>query len=118
MDLIAARVAHLMGGGVGEGEEAATAACGATPGGGDETGEGGVGVVVTRERHRRLLVDCVAALDRFQERFDQAGTGGDVCVELCAEELREAMALLGQVTGTVTTDDLLDVIFKEFCIGK
>ena len=38
--------------------------------------------------------------------------------ELIAEELRLAQQSLGEITGEFTPDDLLDYIFREFCIGK
>jgi tRNA modification GTPase len=38
--------------------------------------------------------------------------------ELMAEELRQAQAALGEITGEVTSDDLLGRIFATFCIGK
>ena len=38
--------------------------------------------------------------------------------ELAAEELRAAAHALGKVTGTIDTEDVLDSIFSEFCIGK
>jgi len=38
--------------------------------------------------------------------------------ELVALDLREALDLLGQVTGETTPDDILDLIFSQFCIGK
>jgi tRNA modification GTPase len=48
-------------------------------------------------------------------RFSIESGGGD---ELVAVELRAALAELGKVVGAVYTDDLLDRIFKTFCIGK
>jgi tRNA modification GTPase len=39
-------------------------------------------------------------------------------LDLMAEELRLAQAALGQITGEFTSDDLLGVIFSQFCIGK
>ena len=39
-------------------------------------------------------------------------------VALVAEDLRMAMRALGRITGTVRIDELLDVIFRDFCIGK
>lgn len=65
--------------------------------------------VLTRHRHRAAVGDCVAALDRFDP-----GLG----VELAAEELRAAAAAIGRITGRVDVDDVLDVVFGEFCIGK
>ena len=38
--------------------------------------------------------------------------------ELVAAEIRQALAGLGQVVGTVYTDDILDLVFGRFCIGK
>jgi tRNA modification GTPase len=68
--------------------------------------------VVTRERHRRALEEVLAALRRAQ--------GGDVASheDLLAEELRIAARALGRLTGRVDVEDILDVIFRDFCIGK
>ena len=68
--------------------------------------------VVTRARHRRALEDTVAALDRV---LALGATGSE---ELIAEELRAAATTLGRLTGRVDVEDVLDVIFREFCIGK
>lgn len=68
--------------------------------------------IVTRARHRRTLQETVAALDRALDD----GTGGHE--ELIAEELRAAATALGRLTGRVDVEDILDVIFREFCIGK
>ena len=64
---------------------------------------------VTRARHRHGLETTVAALDR-------ALAGREP--ELVAEDLRLAARALGAVTGRVDVEDLLDVIFQDFCIGK
>jgi len=68
--------------------------------------------LVTRARHRRALQETVAALDRALTD-DQSGRE-----ELIAEELRSAATTLGRLTGRVDVEDILDVIFREFCIGK
>ncbi|MGD0026308.1 MAG: hypothetical protein ABSC37_17100 [Xanthobacteraceae bacterium] len=68
--------------------------------------------VVTRARHRRALEETVAALDRALSESD----GGRE--ELIAEELRSAATTLGRLTGRVDVEDILDVIFRDFCIGK
>lgn len=68
--------------------------------------------LITRDRHRRALEDCVRELRRFLA----AGTERDM--ELLAEDLRMAARALGRITGRVDVEDLLDVIFSEFCIGK
>ncbi len=68
--------------------------------------------MVTRSRHRRALEDTVGALDRA---LALGSTGRE---ELIAEELRAAATILGRLTGRVDVEDILDVIFREFCIGK
>ena len=65
--------------------------------------------LVTRARHRHALESCVAALDRFAEA---------VLPELAAEDLRAAARGLGRITGRVDVEDMLDALFREFCIGK
>jgi tRNA modification GTPase len=68
--------------------------------------------VVTRARHRRALEETVAALDRA---LTEGVTGRE---EVVAEELRAAATALGRLTGRVDVEDVLDVIFRDFCIGK
>lgn len=66
---------------------------------------------LTRERHRRELTDCAEALQRALQ------PAGDL-PELVAEDVRLAMRALGRITGRAGVEDMLDVIFSEFCIGK
>lgn len=68
---------------------------------------------LTRARHRAALQDCVLALDRAR---DGAGNGQDM--EMIAEDMRVAAQALGRITGRIDVEDLLDKIFKDFCIGK
>jgi tRNA modification GTPase len=70
--------------------------------------------LVTRARHRRALEETVAALERA---LAEAGRGNNR-EELIAEELRAAATILGRLTGRVDVEDILDVIFRDFCIGK
>jgi tRNA modification GTPase len=64
---------------------------------------------LTRERHRLALRECF-------ERLTDASVAP--AVELLAEDLRLAVRAVGRITGRVDVEDLLDVIFREFCIGK
>lgn len=64
---------------------------------------------LTRLRHRTALAECAEALSRAAQ--------ADLS-ELVAEDLRLAARSLGRVTGRVDIEDLLDVIFSDFCIGK
>ena len=68
--------------------------------------------VITRARHRHALEETVAALDRALARDHSTDE------ELIAEELRSAATTLGRLTGRVDVEDILDVIFRDFCIGK
>ena len=68
--------------------------------------------LVTRERHRRALEDALAALRRALAP-ELAGRE-----DLLAEELRIAARALARLTGRVEVEDILDVIFRDFCIGK
>jgi len=64
---------------------------------------------LTRARHRTALEDCRDCLLR-------AIAAGQP--ELVAEDVRLAVRALGRITGRVDVEDLLDVIFRDFCIGK
>lgn len=70
--------------------------------------------VITRARHREALADCAAALARAQA----ASEAELIAPELIAEDLRLATRALGRITGRVGVEDVLDLIFREFCIGK
>lgn len=68
--------------------------------------------VISRERHRIALQECVAGLagaERWLAEDD---------VVLGGEELRQALRALGRLTGRVDVEELLDVVFRDFCIGK
>jgi tRNA modification GTPase len=67
------------------------------------------GPSLTRERHRQALEETVTALERSLTAN---------LPELAAEDLRLALRSLGAVTGTVHVEELLDTIFRDFCIGK
>ncbi|XP_040896661.1 tRNA modification GTPase GTPBP3, mitochondrial isoform X2 [Toxotes jaculatrix] len=66
---------------------------------------------LTQARHRAHLQQCVAALAQYQwyRETDLA---------LAAEGVRLALTSLGRITGRVGAEEILDIIFKDFCIGK
>jgi tRNA modification GTPase len=73
---------------------------------------GSVGEVLpSRARHVELLKGTV---DYMQEATEST----DLATELRCESLRLASHTLGRIAGTVDVEDLLDVIFSQFCIGK
>ncbi len=71
---------------------------------------------ITRARHRQALEDCRNAILRALEPTAEQPDHQDP--ELIAEDLRLAVRALGRITGRVDVEDILDVIFKDFCIGK
>ena len=68
--------------------------------------------LLTRERHRKCLNVVQSALDRV---LAEGPSGRE---DIVAEELRLAAQSLGRLTGQVDVEDILDVIFRDFCIGK
>jgi tRNA modification GTPase len=68
--------------------------------------------LLSRERHRKGLESTKIALDRA---LSESAYGRE---EIVAEELRSAAQNLGRLTGRVDAEDILDVIFRDFCIGK
>jgi tRNA modification GTPase len=70
---------------------------------------GGDAPVITRARHRESAAECLEALQRARLA---------PLPELVAEDLRFAMRALARITGTFDVEDLLDIVFRDFCIGK
>lgn len=64
---------------------------------------------MTQLRHKELLQKTLEALTRAEK---------DIEVDLKAEDLRLAARYLGKITGSIDVEEILDVVFKEFCIGK
>ena len=73
--------------------------------------------IMLSERQRVAILDASSAINRAQTQCEESDATIDRA-DLIAFELREALDALGAVTGAVTTDDLLDQIFADFCIGK
>jgi tRNA modification GTPase len=70
-------------------------------------------VMVTNIRHYQNLLQTRDALQRVLDGMDNEITG-----DFLAMDIRQSLHYLGEITGTITTDDLLDNIFSKFCIGK
>jgi tRNA modification GTPase len=64
---------------------------------------------LTRQRHRHHVQDCLESLKRSHLA---------PLPEMMAEDIRLALRMIGRITGRVDIEDLLDIIFKDFCIGK
>ncbi|NXV08212.1 GTPB3 GTPase, partial [Cettia cetti] len=72
---------------------------------------------LTRSRHSRHLVACAAALERFC-RGHRGDSGDSRDLAVAAEQLRVARRELGRITGQVGAEEVLDIIFRDFCVGK
>ncbi|MCK6618025.1 MAG: tRNA uridine-5-carboxymethylaminomethyl(34) synthesis GTPase MnmE [Cyclobacteriaceae bacterium] len=70
-------------------------------------------VLVTNVRHYQNLLQTNDALLRVLEGMEKGTTG-----DFLAMDIRQALHYLGEITGAITTDDLLENIFSKFCIGK
>jgi tRNA modification GTPase len=70
-------------------------------------------VLVTNLRHYQSLLQTNESLQRVLDSMDQDITG-----DFLAMDIRQSLHYLGEITGTITTEDLLDNIFSKFCIGK
>jgi tRNA modification GTPase len=64
---------------------------------------------LTRARHRAAATEALAALSRVDLRLG---------LEIAAEEIRSAAQAIGRISGRVDAEDVLDVVFRDFCIGK
>jgi tRNA modification GTPase len=67
--------------------------------------------LITRERQRRALGTCC-------EHLDRAAAADGLPIELVTEEVRLAARALARLVGRIDVEDLLDVVFRDFCIGK
>ena len=69
-------------------------------------------ILITRERHRQNLEQCVLHLENFKNK------SGLEDYDKAAEDLRLATRYLGKIVGKVDVEEILGSIFSEFCIGK
>ncbi len=69
-------------------------------------------ILVTRERHRIKLNECLKEIDNFLKKDQKKD------IEMAAEDLRLATRHLGGIVGKVDVEEILGSIFKDFCIGK
>lgn len=67
--------------------------------------------LISRERQRLALSECVKSIDLAIQEEENS-------LELAAEQLRVAASQLGKLVGRVDVEELLDVIFRDFCVGK
>ena len=70
--------------------------------------------LITSERQKRLLEEAKGALERVLKSLDE----GFESPEFLSIDLNEALEKLGMIVGKITTEDMFDIIFSRFCIGK
>ena len=71
--------------------------------------------IITRTRHRYHLVCADNALQHFLNVSSKNGLYG---IDLASEDLRLACSEIGRIVGVIDVEDVLDVLFQDFCIGK
>ncbi len=79
--------------------------------------------LLTQQRHRDLLERALECLKFYMQRAQEGervlgGSTFEHDFAMDAEELRLAAKWLGNITGAISSEDILDVIFRDFCIGK
>ncbi len=72
---------------------------------------------ITRARHRSSIEETAACLRRFLAGSEDSEVT-NARIELLAEDMRLAARALGRITGKIDVEELLDVVFRDFCIGK
>ena len=68
--------------------------------------------IILRDRHLKISKMLLESLKRIRSNDIQLLT------ELVAEDIRHSLVLIGKITGSVGVEDILDNLFKNFCIGK
>lgn len=72
---------------------------------------------LTRERHKKSVQQALENLNRAKELYSQKG-GAISLSDLLAQDFRDAAKCIGDVTGKTGSEDVLDLVFSTFCIGK
>ena len=70
-------------------------------------------VIITKERHKNALKNASKYLTTAEAGLDDA-----IPLDLIAVDLRTSLDHMGEVTGHINTEEILDIIFSDFCIGK
>ena len=70
-------------------------------------------IIVSNIRHYNSLYESKLSIDRVLE-----GIESKIPTDLVAQDIRQILHYLGEITGEITTDEILGNIFKNFCIGK
>lgn len=70
-------------------------------------------VIVTNIRHYEALSKALSAIERAE-----LGLQNDIPADLVSQDIRECMHYLGEITGEISTDEVLGNVFRNFCIGK
>ncbi|KAL5273380.1 GTPBP3 family protein [Megaselia abdita] len=70
---------------------------------------------LSQARYRNELKKCIEFIDIFLEDYNPEGNPD---MAIAAQKLRQAVKCIERITGDVSTDEILDVVFRDFCIGK
>jgi tRNA modification GTPase len=69
---------------------------------------------LTRARHRAAVARAIEELEAFREAWERGG----IPTSIAAIHVRHAAEALDELIGVIRTDDVLDVVFRQFCVGK
>ena len=76
-------------------------------------------VLITRERHYHHLVQCYNHIDAILQSQSSSSKGEyAMSLDIIAEEMRLCLKHIGIILGKVDVEEVLDIIFRDFCIGK
>ncbi len=84
----------------------------------DVGGEATESALLTRQRHKAAVEQALQSLGHALACMARAGKSDGSVAELAAQDLRDAASAIGSVTGRTGSEDVLDVVFSTFCVGK
>jgi tRNA modification GTPase len=72
-------------------------------------------VHLSQHRHRHHMTECLTHIHHFLDEYDNSA---EIDLAIAVQNIRSSIRSIGFVTGEVKTDEILDIIFQQFCIGK
>ncbi len=69
-------------------------------------------IIITNERHKEALANALNSLKRAKEGL------GELTLDLVSADIKDAYIAVGEITGNTASEDIIDTIFKKFCLGK
>ena len=70
-------------------------------------------IVITNERHKNIIKKAIENINKAEESIDK-----NMPVDIVAISIKEVLANLGEITGDVASEEIINEIFARFCLGK